>query len=345
MTNKPVITSTQLMFLFVGSSLMFPYTFLPVINSGPANQDTWIVALMAIVYVIILFIPLLFLINKFKGATLNEFVEKIMGKFIGKVICFIFSLFFLFCYSACMLMILLFVNSHLFPQTPIWYTIITIIFFFVMGIDIMDLNILKPVLKDSSFWELNRGAFLTGARVSEIFIIAVFSVFLDKKENINKITFKSILLYLVLFLLILFPTVLVLGIDVAKHSWNPYFLYTRLVRAYDFIQRVEALNTLAWLLGSMLKLSIYSYMASQVLSDIFNIKSYKKMVIPVSVLAFIVCSTPALVNSALIIELRSDRIFPWIVFPVVFVLPVIIVIVYFIKNIAKKLKQKNAQKT
>lgn len=50
MTSKTSITATQLMMLAVGSSFMFPYTFMPILNAPPANQDVWLVLLLSIVY-------------------------------------------------------------------------------------------------------------------------------------------------------------------------------------------------------------------------------------------------------------------------------------------------------
>jgi hypothetical protein len=114
-----------------------------------------------------------------------------------------------------------------------------------MGYKLMNIKILQPILADSTFLELNTGAFLTGARYSEILIFLVFPFFLTQKVNINKTYIKALGVFAVLFAMILIPTVLVLGIDFAKNIFNPYFEYTGQVHAYDFIQRVQSLNTLA----------------------------------------------------------------------------------------------------
>lgn len=373
MSKKPMITSTQLLLLSVGSAMMFPYTFLPGLRTSPANQDAWFVSLLMLVYILILNTPLLFLTNKFRGMNVNEMCEIILGKFFEKIAAIIFILLFLFCYAACMLMSVIFLQLYIFPETPSWalilYTIVpiiyasykgagticrlaafttpfimlTIIVFFLLGIGKMDFSILQPVLKDSTFLELNQGAFVTASRFSETLIFLVFSYFLNKKVNINKTFVLTLVIYGVFLILIIIPVLTVLGVDLAKHAWNPYFTFTRQVEAYDFIQRVQSVNTLAWIMGMLLKLTIYSFMASYVLAGLVKAKSHKGFVIPSAIVAAIVCLLPIMNKSSTIELLRSDQVFPWIIFPVIFVLPLMMIIVYFIrrKKINIVLKQRH----
>ena len=39
-------------------------------------------------------------------------------------------------------------------------------------------------------------------------------------------------------MLILLPTILVLGVDFARIAWNPYYVYTRQVEALGFLERM-----------------------------------------------------------------------------------------------------------
>ncbi|MEM5771075.1 MAG: GerAB/ArcD/ProY family transporter, partial [Bacillota bacterium] len=249
---------------------MFPYTFLPALRTPPANQDSWFVAILMFIYVLILNAPLLFLMNKFRGLNINETIEIVLGKFFGKAAAVIFAGFCLFCYTACMLMGIIFLNIFVFPDTPSWalslyfivpviyaslkgagtigrlatfiasFMIVTIVFFFLLGTNKMDFSILQPVLADSTFLELNQGAFLTASRYSEIIIFFVFSYFLKQNASINKTYAASLATFGTCVLLIMIPVLTVLGPDFAKHAWNPYFTYTRQLEAYDFIQRVQS---------------------------------------------------------------------------------------------------------
>ncbi len=212
------------------------------------------------------------------------------------------------------------------------FMILTIIIFLLMSFSIVDLNILKPFLADSTFMQLNNGAFLTGARYTEILIILVFSFFLSQNVNINKIFAKTLGIFGVSYLFILIPTITVLGIKYAQHCWNPYFIFTRQVEAYDFIERVQSINILAWFPATMLKLIIYNFMFSYILSGIFKCKSHKNFVIPLSMIGFIICLIPIINKSNTVELLHSDKIFPFAVLPVILILPLIIIIIYLFKE-------------
>jgi spore germination protein KB len=374
MTAKHNITSVQLLLMSVGSALMFPYTFMPILNTPHANQDVWIVMIISVFYIFVISFPILILINKFRGISLNDMTEMILGKFFGKAVSFLFFTFFLFCYTACMLIGAIFIGISVLPGTPIWailifafaavsfsaykgagtigrlatfivpFVMVTVVIFFLMGLSLMDFKKLQPILADSSLLQLNLGAFFTGARYSEILIYLTFSFFLIKNVSINKTYAKSLGVFLVFFTMILIPTVLVLGIDFAKNVYNPYFEYTGQVHAYDFIQRVQSLNTLAWFPGLLLKLTIYNFMASYTLSGIFQTKSHKTFVIPVTIMAFLICMIPMVQKSSVIMFLASDQVFPWIILPFTFVLPLLLLIMYFVRReeINEMLKKRKA---
>ncbi len=364
--NKPIITSVQLLMLAVGSALVFPYTFMPILSTPNANQDVWIVLLLAFVYIVIINAPLLYLINKFRGLTVNQIAETITGKVIGKPVVMVFILFFFYCFLACSLITMHFMNAYLFPGTPKWvllifmivpvcyasfkgagtigrlsifiisFVLLTIVLFLIFGSSNMDFRVFLPILSDSTFMNLNISAFYTAARFSEILIFLMFSYYLDKKVSINKTYAAALAVFGISFMLILVPTVAVLGVDFARMSWNPYYVYSRQVNAFSFLERIQALNTLAWFPATILKLAIYNFMACRALSMLFKTKSHKKFVIPVAVLGFIACNIPILSNSGTIKLLSSDKVFPYVILPVTFILPCVLVAVFLIRK--KKLE-------
>ncbi len=362
MNKKPVIRPAELLLMSVGNALIFPYTFMPIITSPPANQDVWAVLLLSTVYLPVLNFPILFLVNKFRGMSVNEVAETILGAFFGKIAALAFALFFIFCSMACLLITAVFISLYIFAQTPTWavllymlvpvayasykgagvigrlaffivpFIIVTIIVFLLLGLKLMDFNVLLPVFSDSTFLELNKGAFLTAARYSEILVFFVFSHWLKKESSVNRIYTAAVALFSACFLLILLPTLTVLGVELCKHAWNPYFIYTSQVEGYDFIERVQSINTLAWFPATLLKLIVYNFMGCFTLSGIFKTKSHRGFVIPVSVFAFFVCLIPFLNKASTVQLLISDRVFPFIVLPATLVVPLVLVVVYFFRR-------------
>jgi hypothetical protein len=85
-------------------------------------------------------------------------------------------------------------------------------------------------------------------------------------------------------------------------------------------------------------------MASYTLSGIFQTKSHKTFVIPVTIMAFLICMIPMVQKSSVIMFLASDQVFPWIILPFTFVLPLLLLIMYFVRReeINEMLKKRKA---
>lgn len=374
MDKKPTITAMQWSLLYIGCALAFPYTFMPILDAPPGNQDVWIVLLLGMAFSVLFQLPFLFLMNKFRGCNTHEIGELILGKFLGRLPNLLYLGICLFCFTACIMAIVMFMKFYLFTYTPIWFMLLyiivpvtyasykgagtlgrlstflvpfimlTILFYFVLGSPHFDLREFKPVLADSSMGQIIKGAVITAARISEVVILYIFSYFLEDKAKINKTYAITTIIYTVCFFLILIPIVLTLGMQLAKNSWSPYFLYTRQVQSYDFIERVQSLNTLAWVPVILLKVSVYNYLASYLFAGIVKAKSHRPFVIPFSIIAVIVSLLPIMNKSSTIDFIRSDQFFPFVIFPVTVLVPFAMVIIYFIrrKKINQKLKQKLA---
>ena len=362
MDEKYKISSAQLILLVICSRIMFAYTYLPVINTPPHNQDAWIVVLISTFYAILLSLPVLFLINKFKGVQFDQIFKAILGNVIGKIFLLLMVLFFIYCSAACTLLAIVFINSYMFPDTPSWmlllfivlpgayasikgigtisrlaffvvpYILLTVVLFFLLSIGQLDFTILMPMFSDSSFLDLNLGGFLTAGYFSEALAFLVLAPYLKPEVNINKTFIYSALLFTLAFMVMVIPTLTLLGLDIARHSWNPYYMFTRQVSAFQFLQRVESLNVIAWFLGLLIKTSLFNFLACHTLAKVFGTKSHKLFVAPVFLGASIILLLPAVNRTNVIDFLRSYMVFPPIVLFYIVVLPVIAIIVYLFRR-------------
>ena len=362
--------------MVAGSALLFPYTFLSIINTIPANQDVWLCVLLSPIYMTILSLPALFFSNKFRGMTVSEITETVHNKFSAKLVLILLALFGLFIFIATLSTTTTFSSIYLLKSTPQWAILLlilvpvtygsikgagtiariaavfvplilgTIVLFFILGINKMQISSIMPILKDSTFWEINKGAMIIASRFTEIFIVYLFVRFLKKKESVNKTYFIALGIYLVGYLLILIPTLMVIGVDVAKISNNPYFLYTRQVGGYDFLQRLQSFNTLAWLTGTMCKLMFYNYMSSLMISEISKKIKRNIVTIILSFVGFAYCLVPLFSKQSNSFLLSSDKVLPYVVVPYGFILPIIYIIIYLFrkKKIEKILQEKKVGK-
>ncbi len=100
-----------------------------------------------------------------------------------------------------------------------------ILLFIILGYNNYDFTVLLPVLKDSTFKELNIGAIDSGIKFSDIIILAMIPPYLERKEDLNKIYIKSIIYSIFIIILLVVATQAALGIEYAKHTNFPYFYF------------------------------------------------------------------------------------------------------------------------
>ncbi|NLL56334.1 MAG: endospore germination permease [Clostridiales bacterium] len=368
---KPFIKPLELITLVLGSALMFPYTFLPILRSYPKNSDVWVVFIVGMMLTAIINLPILFLVKKFRGLNINQIFEAISGKVIGKIFLVMYIMFFLMCFFTCMMISMQFINVSIMKKTPMWalaltalipatyaaskgpgvvarisvfitpVMVLTILIFAINGSEFYKVDHLLPILADSYFIEILKGAFIVAVRFSEVTILFVFSYFLKQNTSAIKSYFVVLILLTISFLLILLPVLLTFGYTLASRAFNPYFLFARQVLLFDMIEKVQSLNTMIWFPGITLKLAIYNSMAAFVISN-FSKKIKAPIVsIVIGVVAFVVSFIPILDKNLVIEKLLSDTVMPYFLFALIVVIPLVLVIVYLItkKKVDKKVVQ------
>lgn len=362
MLKETKLSSVQIAFIIIGSRVMIALSFLPILDTPPGNQDVWISAVLSFFYSVLISIPVLILIKLFRRIPFNRVLEIITGNFFGKVIGLAFSLFFVFCYIVILYTAVVFINSYMFPSTPAWiiyvyiiaptlyaafcgagtlgrltvfvvpYVILTIVLFFLLGLPKMDMSVFRPVLADSTIAGINVGAFMTGARFLEPLILFALSQYISTKVKVGRTLVWSAAIFTLLFILIMIPTMAVLGVDITKHALNPYYLFSRQVEGYEFIQRVESFNSLGWFIGTILQLGIYGFLACYIMAGVFGVKSHRYFAAPVCILPAFILLIPILNKSVIVDEIRSARIFPWIVLTFVVLVPIMLIVIYFFRK-------------
>lgn len=363
MTSKiEKVSMTQVILLLILFRLLTSFAYLPTVNTPPANQDVWIAELISLFYSFILALPLLFLFHKFKELTIIQCSEKIMGKYIGRLIGLLFIGFMLFQCLVTLNSATVFLRTAIFPETPEYATaamivctsiyvvfkgietiargaeifvpiiLVIIIVFALLGINNMDFSVFLPVLSDSNVKDLNIGALFSASQSTEIILFAMFIPYINDKSRLTK-SLSMILTVSVIFLLIItVSTQATLGDKAAIQANYPFFTYTRLIDVFDFIQRIESINVIAWVIASIGKFSIYLYFATIGIKQVFGTKSNKGLIMPLAVVLYILSLTLSIRKSVILNLLMSYKVFPFIVMPFILVIPVIMIIVYYFRR-------------
>lgn len=362
MIDNKKLSLYQAVLLIVASRISNLHIYLPALNAPPYNQDIWIVELLSALYIFIISMPILYLVNKFEVINFMEIIEILCGKFVGKFIVFIYALFLLF---VCVLLnghLMQFVGSAIMPETPVYIIIlfsgiatiyvsfkgietmgrtaeilvplilIIIIMFTLLSLNKMDFKFIFPILADSKLSDINIGSLNIALRFYDIILIAALSSNFQKKSHINKCLYISVSIITVFFVIMTISTQAVLGVEQAKHARFPYFIYTRQINLFDFIQRVESINVISCFFTVFIKLSIYSYASALCMQQIFNTKSYKIFIIPEVIVTYLGIRYTPLYKSVIFSKVLSYKIFPFMSAVVIIVIPVFLLIIYFFRR-------------
>ena len=351
----------QVVLLIMVYRLMTGLTYLPLVNVSPSNQDMWIVSLLSIFYTIIFCWPLLYLGNKFNNLNLLAYSEKIMGKFLGKIIGIFYSVFLFLGIFLLVSILVEILDSVLFPETPTYVTasimlitciyisykgfrniarlgemvipfiLIMIFLAIILGYRNYDFRELLPIFKDSTFKEINIGAINIGLRFSDIIILAMITPHLEKKEDLNKIFFRSLIYSIGIVTLMLVVVQTTFGIEFARHINFPLFTLTRLLELGGNIQGFDSVYIISWIMGNVIKISGYLYFTTVALEQITSRKN-QGFIIPVSIIVLIMVLLIKDNRPVLAVEQPIQRIVLILSTIAILVIPSIMLIVYFFRR-------------
>ena len=373
MNNESITTRQAILFLTI-FRITLGISYTPALGLPPANQDVWIVVILSLVYTLLLRLPLLFLANRFSDLTMMEYVEKIMGKSLGKIIVIIYGLYYFFYAIFTLIIQSQFVGVAILPNSPYWLIVlfVTVLSIFIclkgllmfywtgefiiplalsliialilLGLKNVDFKLLLPILSDSSFLDINRGAIMLSFILTDILILVMSIPLLQNKKDINKIFFKSNLYSVIIVTIVIIVSLGALGVEQAKHSNYPFLIYTRLIDYSSVFERIDLIFVVSWLSANIGRVIVYMYLSFMVFNHVLKPKKSNLLIYIINILVSII--SLYLLNTGIKIMTKGllNTILMYISIIFVTIIPLIAMIVYFFrrKSISRSEKiQKN----
>jgi len=219
-----------------------------------------------------------------------------------------------------------------------------IIALILLGLNNVDFSIFTPILRDSPFMEINKGAIRLASIFTDIFLLVMIIPELENKKDINKIF--TIVVIASLFLLIIAVVVVqgALGLAYTRHSVFPFLVYTRLIDAFDIIERIDSIFVTTWVITSTSRITGLIYISARVYREILNKKEDEKVIlfiVGIITLAFSVF----VIQRRPVVGIRQDfDLYLGILFGIFVVsIPTLTCIVYFFRR--KSIEEKVNMKT
>lgn len=360
MLEKGRINSRQLFlivfFLTVGDAILF----LPSTAVAGAKQDAWIAGILSVAVgsSMILLIP--WLGKFFKNLTFVEYSQKILGKWIGKLVSIGF-LFYLYMNIAGLLRILGdFMATQMMPNTPIQSIIIIYVCIVVMGVrqgleniartsetffplvillftiyalsltPQWDSHNIRPFLENGIKPFLKTVYIFGISPFLELAVISMIIPYVNRTKTLQKSVFCGALLGGTLLVLVTLFSILVLGVDHTIRNNYPSYLLAKTISIGKIFERIEAIFAGIWFLTLYFKIAIYFYGFTLGVAQLFGLKEYRPLVLPIGMATIV--SPLVIAPHAIYLSEFADKNWPLFNVTFAFCLPLLLVSIATIRK-------------
>ncbi|WP_169730091.1 GerAB/ArcD/ProY family transporter, partial [Halonatronum saccharophilum] len=195
-------------------------------------------------------------------------------------------------------------------------------FVIFLNIPEMDFKFFLPVLNQGVAPPL-RGALLIQSWLLKSIILLQLIPFVEDKENIRRdisigtIVLSGGLMGGVLLIAVFGP--------LAQKIIFPALSYVRIIEFGRYIENIDALIMVIWIIGIFINISISFYAVVLGLAQLFSLKSYKPLITPIAII--IVCFSILIAPRMIQLTNFIHYIYPFYVCSVAITIPIILLLV------------------
>lgn len=298
----------------IGTSILI----VPSSLAADAKQDAWIAAIFGTGIGLLVIWLYTILTERFPHLTYIHIAEKLLGKWVGKAFSLIFVLM-AFLYTAILLYHSgTFLNIHMLPNTPLAAVNILMAIIIVMGVRLgleviarsaeililvffilflflvvfvspeIKFENIQPVFEAGTKTIIKSSLFYVAvSSVNAVVLLMIFPAFMNKKKQAKKSFLYGNLLGGIVIILLTFLCISVLGADTTEREIYPSYELAKRINIGDFLQRIEGVMATLWIIALFIKATLYFYASVLGLAQIFNLKDYRPLTLPLGLIAVV----------------------------------------------------------
>ncbi|HWK22847.1 MAG TPA: GerAB/ArcD/ProY family transporter [Ureibacillus sp.] len=366
--EKAKISAYQLLvliFLFeIGSAILVPL-------ATEVKQDAWLAVLLGLAGGCCLFWIYHSLYSYYPDIPITEYMQRILGSFLGKVLAFFYVLYFMYIAARVLrdfgeMLIIVF-----YPETPLFvmnvlmvlvvvYTIrkgieviartgeLLFIIMMLIGIScivlitvsgIIDISNLEPLLEEG-LMPVIKTAFTQTLffPFGEVIVFAIILPYLNQPSKAMKTGLLALGLSGLILSLIMAMNISVLGENLISRSHFPLLSTIQSIEFAGFLQRLDIVFMLSTVIGGFFKIILFFYASIAGTANLFNIKNSTQLAYPLGVLLLVISITIASNFSEHVYE--GIKIVPlYVHLPFQVIIPSLLLIIAFFMNRKKQRKR------
>ncbi|YCI75897.1 spore germination protein [Bacillus sp. R1-10] len=351
-----------LIFLFeMGSALLVPL-------AGEAKQAAWLVILIAMIGGFLLFFIYYGLFQYYPDQLLTEFVRSILGNFLGRIVAFLYILYFIYLAARVLRDFGDTLLTFAYPHIPLFaanaafilvvvYTVrkgvevltrtgelffvlenllLMTFFLLIVASGMIHLNNLKPVI-EMNVTEMVKMAFTKTIffPFGEIISFLMIFPYLNEPKRLKKIGISSIAAAGIFLAIIMAMNIAVLGVDLTTRSQYPLLSLIQSIEVAGFLERLDVYFLFLLMIGGFIKISVFTYVAVTGTANVFNVKQPSRLAYPVG---FVILLSSIIIASSFTEHMHEGlgAVPIYIHLPFQVIIPLLLLIIAFFKNRKKK---------
>lgn len=291
-----------------------------------------------------------------------ENCRMILGKWPGTFVVFLYLIHWFSTISIILNDFTDFINTVMLPRTPWWvFTIVmlllvvyamyagqirgvgrsseffgpiivvSLLLIFFLLIPEAEFHRLLPVFVDTGFRNIAVGSVFPYALLGEGVFLMALVPFLEQPERAAAAAFRGVAVSVVFVLIVVIFVIMTLGGELPAILKNPTLITISYINAMNFLQNLEIVGVLVWVISIFVKLSVYLFLVSYHTGQLFKARNWRWISWPVALGTFIL--TYLFVNFS--IDGHNIMVFYWtpVVTPLhLVVLPLLLWIVGAIRS-------------
>ncbi|WP_462409715.1 GerAB/ArcD/ProY family transporter [Neobacillus sp. Marseille-QA0830] len=332
-----------------------------------AKQDAWIAVLLGLAGGILVFLIYYRLFRYYPDLILTSYVQKITGKWIGRLIGFLYVLYFMYCASRVLRDFGELLVSTIYNSTPLivinCLMILTVIYALYKGIEVIarvgefyllvvyvmaligfvliiasgliHLENLRPVLENgwmpvlkTTFGETLNFPF------GEMVVFTMILPHLNESKKVKLIGITGLVLSGTNIVITTVINIAAMGTNIFVRANFPLLSTISRIQLANFIERLDVLFMLYLVIGGFFKITLYFYAAVSGAGDIFKLKSHEKLGFPIGALVLFASVTIAS-NYAEHIKEGLEVAPLYLHWPFQIIIPSILLVIAFFRNRTK----------
>lgn len=289
-------------------------TSLALGSFAESQQNTWISMIIAVILAIPMVIIYGSILNDFPGKDIFQILEYTFGKLIGKIIGFLYTLYFFHLGAICIRNMTEFVQITSFPETPQYVTALFIgllaiyilkagleviarvnkfiipLIIFIIGITLVmvvpkaNVNNFLPLLEDGWSPVIKGGFSKFSFPLGETVVFLAFLNTVNEKNKANKIYVKGILIGSTILFTTIIRNILIMGFPSLTLGIFPSYDAVSLIDIGKFIRGTEIIIAIDITIAGFIKVSICLLASCIGISRVFNFQDYKWVSAPIALL-------------------------------------------------------------